>query len=297
MDRKAIIILAVSFALMIGWSLLVNRIYPPQPIPLETNRLASATNQTTANTNLSAGAAPSSGVSTSAPTSGRFVESEEAEKLLAIENDYARYVFTSYGGGLKLIELKKYPESVACRSRNGSSIKKFATLNTKAPVPAFALVGNETLQGDGNFSLTTNYGGVRAEKTLPNGARLVKEFQLGTNYLLSVIVRLENPTAQPLQLPAQELVIGTATPLDPSDNGTLMKIEWYDGVKQQSVSEPWFANSSFGCGFFPATPRTNFVVSSSNVVWAAVYNRFFTIIVAPPTNKPPQEIIVRHVKL
>src|SRR5436309_1233855 len=64
MDRKAIIILAVSFALMIGWSLLVNRIYPPQPIPLETNRLASATNQTTANTNLSAGAAPSSGVST-----------------------------------------------------------------------------------------------------------------------------------------------------------------------------------------------------------------------------------------
>ncbi len=74
-------------------------------------------------------------------------------------------------------------------------------------------------------------------------------------------------------------------------------MELYDGVKQQSVSEPWFANYSFGCPFFPATPRTNFVVSSNNVVWAAVYNRFFTIIVAPPTNKPPQEIIVRHVKL
>ena len=142
MDRKAIIILVVSFALMICWSLLVNRLYPPQPIPPETSRLAGATNQTTASTNPPAATAASSGVSVSAPTTGLFVESEEPEKLLTIENDYARYVFTSYAGGLKLIELKKYPESVACRSRNGSSIKKFATLNTKAPVPAFALVGS-----------------------------------------------------------------------------------------------------------------------------------------------------------
>ena len=297
MDRKAIIILVVSFALMIGWSLLVNRIYPPQPIPLETNRLASATNQATANTNGSAAPATSSGVSTSAPTTGTLVESEEPEKLLMIENDYARYVFTSHGGGLKLIEQKNYPESVACRSRNGFSTNKFATLNTKAPVPVFALVGGDAVQGNGNFSLTNTGGRVRAEKTLPSGARLVKEFQPGTNYLLSVIVRLENPTAQPLELPAQELVIGTATPLDPSDNATLMKMEWYDGAKQQSVSEPWFANHSFGCGLFPTTPRTTFVANSSNVVWAAVYNRFFTIIVAPPTNEPPEEIIVRHVKM
>jgi len=297
MDRKAILILVVSFALMIGWSWLVNRIYPPQPIPLETNRLTSATSQTAANTNASAAAAASSGVSTSAPSTGTFVESEEPEKLLTIENDNVRVAFTPHGGGIKSVELKKYPESVACRSRNGYSTNKFATLNTKAPVPVFAFVGSEALQGDGNFSLTKTDGGVRAEKTLPSGARLVKEFQLGTDYLISAVVRLENPTAQPLQLPAQELVIGTATPLGPSDNGAQMAMELYDGVKQQSVSEPWFANYSFGCPLFGATPRTNFVASSSNVVWAAVYNRFFTIIVAPPTNKSPEEIIVRHVKL
>ena len=295
MDRKAIIILAVSFALMIGWSLLVNRIYPPQPIPLETNRLASATNQTTANTNVSAAAAASSGVSTSAPTTGTLVESEEPEKLLTIENDIWRLTFSSHGGGLKLVELKKYPESVACRSRNGFSTNKFATLNTKAPVPAFAFVGSEALQGDGNFSLTKTDGGVRAEKTLPNGARLVKEFQLGTNYLLSVIVRVENPTAQPLQLPSQELVIGTATPLDPSDNATLMAMQWYDGVNVQSVSEPWFANRTFGC--FPGAPRTEYLAGNTNVLWAAVYNRFFTMIVALPTNAPAPQVLARHVSL
>src|SRR5205809_1037678 len=242
MDRKAIIILAVSFALLMCWIWFWNRLYPPLPIPPETNRLTGATNQPIADTNAPAAARASSGVSTSAPTTGTLVESEEPEKLLTIENDILRLAFSSHGGGLKFAELKKYPESVACRSRNGFSTNRFATLNTKAPVPAFALVGSEALQGDGNFSLTKTDSGVRAEKTLPSGARLVKEFQPGTNYLLDVIVRLENPTGQPLQLPAQELVIGTATPLGPSDDASLMAMQWYDGVSAQSVSEPWFAN-------------------------------------------------------
>jgi YidC/Oxa1 family membrane protein insertase len=295
MDRKAIIILVVSFALMIGWSSLVNRIYPPQPIPLETNRLAVATNHTSANTNVSAAAGTSSGVSTAAPTTGTLVESEEPEELRTIENDILRLTFTSHGGGLKLVELKNYPESVACRNGNGFSTNKFATLNTKAPVPAFALVGSEALQGDGNFSLTKTDGGVRAEKTLPSGALLVKEFQLGTGYLISAMVRLENPTAQPLQLPAQELVIGTATPLDPSDDATLMAMEWYDGVKARSVGESWFANRTLGC--FPGAPRTEYLAANSNVLWAAVYNRFFTMIVAPSTNTPAPQVLARHVNL
>jgi YidC/Oxa1 family membrane protein insertase len=294
MDRKAIIILAVSFALLMCWIWYWNRIYPPLPIPRETNRVASATNPTIANTNVSAAAAPSSGVLTSPPTTGTLVESKEPPKRLVLENDSVRLTFTSYGGGLDLVELKKYPESVACRNRTGFSTNKFATLNTKAPVPAFALVGSEALQGDGNFSLTKTDKGIRAEKTLPSGARLVKEFQL-TNYLLNAIVRLENPTAQPIQLPAQELVIGTATPLGPTDDASLMAMQWYDGVNAQSVSEPWFANRSFGC--FPGTPRTEYLAGNSNVVWAAVYNRFFTMIVAPPTNTPAPQILARHVNL
>jgi YidC/Oxa1 family membrane protein insertase len=217
------------------------------------------------------------------------------EKLLVVEDDSVRLTFTSHGGGLKLVELKKYPESVACRSRNGPSTNRFATLNTKAPVPAFALVGNEALQGDGIFALTKTANGVRAEKTLPSGARLLKEFQLGTNYMLSTVVRMENPTAQPLLLPAQELVIGTATPLGPSDDASLMALQWYDGVNAQSVNEPWFANRTLGC--FPGTPRTEYVAGNTNVVWAAVYNRFFTMIVAPPTNTPAPRVVARHVHL
>ena len=109
-------------------------------------------------------------------------------------------------------------------------------------MPAFALVGSEALQGDGEFTLTKMENGVRAEKTLPSGLRLVKEFQLGTNYLLTIIVRLENVTDQPVRLPAQEWLMGTATPISVSDNELQMAMEWYDGAKTQPISGTWFAN-------------------------------------------------------
>src|ERR1051326_4410605 len=162
MDRKAIIILIVCFALMFISSVLVNRLYPPQPIPLETNSLGSATNQVIGTTHGPIAARSTAGSAASAPTTGALVESDAPEKLVSIENTSARCLVTSRGGGLKLIELKKYPESVGCGFRNGSSSNKVATLNTKAPVPAFAEIGSDALQGDGNFVVTNTANGARA---------------------------------------------------------------------------------------------------------------------------------------
>ena len=287
MDRKAVIILVISFILLMIWYPLMNRVYPPQPMPQWTNSVPSAGNRIAAGTNAPA--------TTSGVPAGAFVKSDAPEKLVVVENDNARCTFTPHGGALKLVELKNYPESVACRIKNGSPTSKVATLNTRAPAPAFALLGSDALQGDGNFLLTKTDSGVRAEKTLPSGARLVKEFRLGTNYLLDVTVRLENPTRQPIQLPAQELVVATATPLGPGDNAASMAMEWFDGAKVQSVSEPWFANRTLGC--FAGTPRTEYLAGHSNVLWAAVYNRFFTMIVVPPTNAPGPEVVVRRVHL
>src|SRR5438876_2631427 len=163
MDRKSVIVLAVSLILMFGWYWLVNLRYPPRPLSVGTNSLAYASNSVAPPTNTSA-IAREPGVVTSALPAGALVQPVAPEELVVMENDNARYTFTSHGGGLKLVELKKYPESVACRVKNGSSTKKVATLNTKAPVPAFALVGSEVLQGDGEFTLTKMENGVRAEK-------------------------------------------------------------------------------------------------------------------------------------
>jgi len=294
MDRKSIIVLLVSVLLMFAWYGMVNRLYPPRPVAPRTNPFPGPTNSVAPGTNSTAPAA-GPGISSSWLPAGALVKSDAPEQLVVVENDNARYTFTSHGGGLKLVELKKYPESVACRVKNGSSTHRLATLNTRAPVPAFALVGSEALQGDGDFTLTKAENAVRAEKTLPSGLRLVKEFQLGTNYLLTAIVRLENVTNQPVRLPPQEWLIGTATPISVSDNELQMAMEWYDGAKTQPISGTWFANPTLGC--IPGTPRKEYRAGNSNVVWAGVYNRFFTMIAVPPTNAPAPQVVARRISL
>ena len=117
MDRKSVIVLVISFILLMIWYPLMNRLYPPQPIPQRTNSVPGAANPTAAGTNAPATA---SGASTSGVQAGALVKSDSPEELVVVENDNVRCTFTSHGGGLKLVELKNYPESVACRVKNGS---------------------------------------------------------------------------------------------------------------------------------------------------------------------------------
>ena len=292
MDRKSFLILAVSFALLLLYYRVVQRIYPPNP-PVGTNAVTIATNASAVvNTNV---AAPSS----AQPIPGGFAENplvtpKTAEETITVENDDARYVFTSHGGGLKLVELKKYRETVKRFGRKQSPTNDFATLNTHAPVPAFAFLGPETIQGDGSFNLSRLANGVRADKLLPGGLRLVKEFQLGTNYLLTATIRFENQTNQAVRLPVEELVMGTATPIGLHDNGQMMAMEWYDGQKADRVGESWFANKKFLRG---SSPRTEYLAGNSNVVWASVQNQFFAMIAAPASNAPAWQILSRHIYL
>src|SRR5262249_5390475 len=133
-----------------------------------------------------------------------FANTNVPEELLVLTNDNARYTFTSHGGGVKLIELVRYPESVSTRREKQQQPQRVASLNVFTPSPTLALLDGDAVQGDGVFTLTKREGGVSAEKTLTNGLSIVKEFILGTNYLLSAKVRLKNTSTQTLNLAAQE---------------------------------------------------------------------------------------------
>src|SRR5438093_3998152 len=161
MDRKSIIVIFVSLILMFSWYWMVNRLYPPPPLSQRTNSAAGPTSPIAIGTNEAANGRPL------ALTAGALVASDAPEELIVVENDSGRYTFTSHGGGLKLAELKKFPESVACRTKMMQSTNRVATLNTRSPVPAFAVLGDPALLGDGLFILTKKDNGVRAEKTLP----------------------------------------------------------------------------------------------------------------------------------
>lgn len=306
MDRKAILVLAVSFGLLMLWYPLVNRLFPPQPAPVATSS-ASATNAPTrpaGDTNAPGVTSPTTPtptpISPAAPAvdAPAFARPAGPPVRLTLATETARFTFTSHGGGLEGVELLKYPETVGRRARRGVSSNGVATLNADAPVPAFTLLGDPGQLGDHAFTLTNLGGVVRAEKRLPNGLLLVKEFQPGSNYLLTATVRFENPGTEPRALPPQELVVGTSTPMSGQDPGTLQRVMWFDGNRADSVAGTWFNNApAWGCGCVPGTPRFTYAAAQTNIVWASAQNQFFALVTIPRTNTPAHQLVVRHLRL
>jgi YidC/Oxa1 family membrane protein insertase len=289
MDRKTIIILSCSVLVLVLLNSVVDRIWPAPPatvnasasgtngladlnLPSATNLLATATN-----------AAPT-------PSPATLPHPGAPEQTLTVSNTDLIFHFTSYGGGLKNIELRNYL-AVVGRSHGATNDDNLATLNVNAPLPVLDVLGGD-LQGDNNFTLSQSNTTVRAEKTLSNGLRLVKEFQIGdtgTNYLFSASVHFENTSSAPLYLPQREVVIGTATPIGPLDDSSAQGTIWYNGTKAVDIGTSWFANRTLGC--IPGTPRTEFEDGASNVVWAAPHSQFFALAAIPAQPAPGISIL------
>lgn len=186
------------------------------------------------------------------------------------------------------MELKRYPESVG-KDAKGAAARALVTLNEQAPSPVMALRGGAALTGDDVYTLTRiSAARVRAEKVLSNGLWLVKEFELAANYVVNTEVRIQNRGAQPVGLPAQAYVIGSATPMTPYDDETLMGVYWYNGAAKSHIDTSWFENKTMGCA--ASNPRFEYQEGNSNVVWAAVHNQFFTLITLASTNQPAGRI-------
>lgn len=294
MDRKAILVLVICFLLLMFSRPLVERIYPPVPAPARTNI-------TTAPTSIEGPAAdrpaddraePSISAPAS-PTEG-WLRPATPEQELAIDTDDARYLFTSHGGGLKSVELKDYRATITCGRQADTNEIAYATLNQHTDVPSLALFGGPLLEDSLPFSLRQDGEAVVAEKVLTNGLSVVKTFQTSTNHQLQVTLRIENRTNALMTLPSLELVVGTASPMQKNEEERFLGLQFYDGNKARFISQSWFANRFMGCG--PSSPRLAYRSEGvSNIVWAAVQNRFFTMIAAPET--PAYQVVARKTVL
>ena len=296
MDRTGIIVVTLCVILLGAWFIREQKYYS-QVAQSQTGSNTLATVQPPAFTTTS-NAAPAGTTAGAAATTGFPVDTNVAEQTLVLTNAHERYTFTSRGGGLKSVELLDYPETISARWKQTTSNAGVATLNTRAPVPVLTILGEPSLIGDGNFTLIKTAAGVHAEKIFPNGLRIVKEFQVGEDDLMNVTVRMSNLSSRSLPLPTQEWVIGTATPMDVDDNtfpiygGTM----WFDGTSEEQISLSYFSTNTTILFVFPRTPKAEYRAGASNVVWAAAYNQFFTLLAMPKTT-PAVQVIARPISL
>ncbi len=312
MDRKGIVILTLSFLLLVGWYPMIGRLYPPAPRPGGTNvvHAGSVTNQIgqAAPESLRNGARSTESVAPQSvpnpshlPNSGSFgvrFPSSALEQSVELRNGLVRIVLTSFGGGIKAAELLKYRESTACDKKSGSTNAaptSFVKLNARSEAPAMSLLGGAGIEGDGIFNLVKTTAGARAEKALTNGLHVVKEFTLGSNYLMSITTRIENRSQQAVGVPAHEWVVGTAAQTHSIDDARHFLVHWFNGTKAFKVDESWFKNYSLGC--VPGTPRDKYLEGQTDVRWAAVNSQFFTMAAMTATNSPAAQVLARHMEM
>ena len=301
MDKTGIIIVSICVALLGLWFYEHNKIEMQreraQAIFNATNQIAIAERAATALANSNAPVANFN--STTAATASAF-DPSLPEKTVVLTSGHARYTFTSRGGGLKSVELLKYPETVSLRwqKESRSASNAVATLNFEAPTPVLAVLGNPGLVGDGNYTLTQTGDSVRAEKVFPDGLVITKEFQVSSNYLVNASVSLQNRSDKPLTLPAQEFVVGTATPMDLDDNEAYVNTLWSDGTNYTATALTYFnTNTTKFFGIFPNTPTPTFSAGNGDVSWAAAENQFFAVIAMTPNGQSAQQVVARPVTL
>ena len=293
MDKTGIIIVSLCVALLGLWVYEQNKVAQQQARYVATHPAASAQSPSAA---TNAGSKPGGAPMPPVPALPTVVfDASAPEQTLVLATAKARYTFTSRGGGLQQVELLDYPETISARWKNkgGQATNSVATLNTHAAVPSLAVLGDAGYVGDGIFALTRTADGVRAEKVFTNGLRLTKEFHLGSNYLINASVRLENTSGQPLALPAQEIVVGTATPMDADDNGQVEGAMWSDGASAKDQLLSAFSGGGMGCA--RGTPKTELAAGANNVVWVAAHNQFFTLLAMPKEHA--QQMVARPVTL
>jgi len=294
MDRKSIIILVVAVGLYFLMTPVIDHFFPPKPVPVSVLPTNNHESKSSPSTTTHPEATPSSpaGLHSAPEVVPARTESSKPEQILTVSNADLIWHFTSRGGGLKDVDVVHYPAVIRRPGLPAPETNALASLNHNAPLPVLAIMGPE-LDGDGDFTLTRDGDTIRAEKTLTNGLRVVKEFVVGTNYLFKARVRLENTSGLPMKVPDRDVIIGTATAVGPLDDPTTMGGFWYNGVKSEKILDGWFANRTLGC--IPGTPRWRYEEGASNVVWAAVHNQFFALAAIPAS--PAPEVVIDKIRV
>ena len=272
MDRKSITLAVLCILLALAWPVIMQKLYPPAARPAG---VVAVTNQAAQTTQAPPPQLPMTAAKIE-PEQGPRVErpprSTVAEQVAVLQNDLVRLEFTSYGGGIKHAELKKYKVSGATSA--------LVDLNQHGKVPLGLVSGIDGFDSNTVFEIKQqDQTTLTLEAENGAGLKLTKQFKLGPDYVMAGEFQIDNQGANPLHNARLQIAIGTAAAVAPQDNFEIPYVSWGNNSTVQ-FTDP----SAFNAGWFGRTERS--VIAQENVplLWAAVDSRFFCALWMPKTN-------------
>jgi YidC/Oxa1 family membrane protein insertase len=257
MDRKTILVVLGCIIALIASQAVINKMYPPHPKPPHPLS-APVTN-----------AAPPQAQAPAATPGGQTVESappapapseppQSPEQIVTLSNEFMRVDFTSWGGGVRSVELLQH---------KGNS-NEVETLNGPRLVPALALVG---VAGAGSNDVFAVQAVDAKTIQLRSGNGLVKTFTLSNDYLIAATIQMPATLAPS---GAVSVVIGTAAPTQSREIPSYLVVDWEGESKFRNRTLPRVADRV-------KAGRPHEDISAG---WIAVKSQYFTMVLSPTTN-------------
>lgn len=278
MDRTSWIAVVVCFLLLLAYGPVVNHFYPPAPRPTAGNLTENATAAPAAP--VTTPAAPSTGTTAPAATAeiapaGNPVPSAPPtpEQRPVLENDFVRVEFTSHGGAIRTIALKKH------QAESGQPV----ILNQAARTPLMNLEGWGPGTGLEDHTVeAATPSSVTFTRTLRPGLVLQRTYTLLEDYRIQLAQTVFNRGGAPETLPAYGLHLGTVssvyfTPGERAYVGLSWATPEFDYIKHKMPEFDGFR--PLGIPF--SSGKT--VIENKEtqpIQWAAVKSQFFAVIVS-----------------
>ena len=344
MDRTGKIILVVSILLLIGAPILQTKLGPkPKPPVADAKGSTKGPKVVTRGTKeppvikpapidgngSHTNAAPvnsSTNVVPATPEKGsKSPAAPEVDEVTAVlENDFVKFTFTNRGGGVKKVEMKKYPDDIYVTEGRHGGTGSYQTVDMvmdRGRLPLMAFEPRTMAKIDSGPNAVRPYSIASSYTLSKEGANVVasamfgswnvkKIFSLANDYQLAITVVVGNPSSESTNEVDFYLVGGAG--YEPASSSRMMGMNfgtmWFNGDEEIKVGPAgmlgntetdgsgWFDNKPMGCSCIPGgNPRNNYSAGQGNVHWLGAYNRFFIQAVIP--EEPGKSVHINQFRL
>lgn len=220
---------------------------------------------------------PSLSAAPQAPVEAAREELAPAEEV-TLENDLLKAVFTTHGGAIQYVDLKKHP------AEGDQEVR----LNTGSQEPVFNLYGwngQELLVKYELVSQSSNE--VVFRRTFENGIELTRKYTVAENYEILLEQTVRNPSSETVKLPDFRLNLGTEGPIHRLDVDRLIGASWLtaDGSFSKISVLDFLAGGIFGFEWSSARDNISSEPEDAPIQWAACNNQFYVLLFTPPTDE------------
>jgi YidC/Oxa1 family membrane protein insertase len=273
-DKETIIAITLCVLALVLTPAIINKFFPARELPAEPPLAAAATNAPTVEATAVSGTAsnvPAAGI-TATPAQPVVPVERSPEETVTLRNDLIAVEFTSWGGGIKSVELLKHPN-------NGSGN---IVLNGPDVTPSLSVNNIPGAGAEAAYRLSADSGSrtVTMTATTAQGLTVVKKVSLGEDYQLSVDMTVSG-TPPPEDI---AVVVGTATPSNAKE-------------LPDYLGSAWLANGKLQVRHFKHADKQKPEEFPESVTWAAVKSQFFAMVLTPATNTSVKAVAYHAVDL